>query len=182
MQVMDGRMHPGANRSSVARAVLCTVLVVALGASAHHLGGGGLPPTGLLLALGLLVGVVSFLLRRQLLSVPVAAGTAVIGQVLLHCVFVAAEAHGAHDMAAQVTPAMVAAHGVATLLTVLALRWQEQLVARLVDLALPTTPVPAALDLERYPDAADWIRCRQRSLEIVRCVPRRGPPLHAAAS
>jgi hypothetical protein len=182
MQVMDGRMHRGANRSSVSRAVLCTVLVVALGASAHLLGGGGVPPTGLLLALGLLVGAVSCLLRRQLLSVPVAAGAAVIGQVLLHCVFVAGEAHVAHDMASQVTPTMVAAHGAASLLTVLTLRWQEQLVARLVDLVHPTSPTLVALKLEGHPDSVEGVPCPPRSLEIARCLPRRGPPSHAAAS
>jgi hypothetical protein len=182
MQAMNGRMHPGANRSSALRAALCTVLVVALGASAHHLGGGGLPPTGLLLTLALLVGAVSYLLRRQLLSLPVAAGTAVIGQAALHWLFVAAEAHGTHEVAAQVTPAMLAAHGLASLVTVLALRWQEQLVARLVDLALPTFPTLGTLQLEGPNAAVASVPCLPRSLEIARCVPRRGPPSSTAAS
>lgn len=179
---MDGRMHPCVNRSSALRAVLCSGMVVALGASAHHLGGGGgLPPTGLLVALALLVGAVSYLLRRQLLSLPVAAGTAVSGQAALHWVFVAAEAHVTHEVAAQVTPAVLATHGVASLLTVLALRWQEQLVARLVALALPTFPALGTLQLEGPNAAVASLPCLPRSLEIARCVPRLGPPSFTAA-
>jgi hypothetical protein len=179
---MDGQATPlGADRPSAVRTWVVTGEVTAFGLSAHHVGGGGLPSTGLVLALAALVGVASFLLRRRILTLPVTAAVAVAGQIGLHAAFAASGGHGAHGTSSQLTPAMLGAHAAAAAVTVLALQWQERLLVRLVALALPAPLVPVPARASVAPAPYDVVGGVPRCLQVAGSAPRRGPPALSAA-
>jgi hypothetical protein len=183
MNVMSDRR--AFHKSSGARALVATVEVVAFSAVAHASAGGAVPRVDLLLALAATVGMVSLALRHRLLSFHLGAGVAVVAQPVLHALFAAGGGHGGH--AAYAAPAgldgsMVLAHGLSAVGTVLALRWQEQVlidaVRSLVGLlptGLPPLPVVAQVPT---PIRRGFV---QRWLVLV-TAPRRGPPVRSPAA
>jgi hypothetical protein len=180
MNVMPDRRTP--RKSSGARAVVATVEVVAFSAVAHSAAGGAVPRVDLLVALAATVGVVSLALRHRLLGFHLAAGVAVVAQPVLHAVFSAGGSHSGHAASAVLAgldASMVLAHGLSGVGTVLALRWQEQVlvdaVRSLVGL-LPTglPPVPVVAQVP----TPTWRGFVGQRLVLV-TAPRRGPPVRS---
>ena len=182
---MPGPRHPSSAASTV-RAGVATVEIVALGALAHASADGALPELGSLTALIVLVGAVSFALRRRLLSVRVAAVLAVGAQLVLHTAAATGGAHHGHHghltQPASATDAdMLLAHVLSAVVTVLALVWQEQVVTTL---ARRLTRLPRALapdtDVPSGP-AGDHLVSVGGSIALLALAPRRGPPVAASA-
>jgi hypothetical protein len=180
MNVMPDRRTP--RKSSGARAVVATVEIVAFSAVAHSAAGGAVPGVDLLVALAATVGMVSLALRHRLLSFHMAACVAVAAQPVLHAVFAAGGSHGGH--AAYAAPdgldgSMVLAHGLSAVATVLALRWQEQVLVDAVRclVRLLSTGLPPLQVVEQVPTPAWRGFVRQRHVLVT--APRRGPPVRS---
>jgi hypothetical protein len=179
MHVMLDRHTP--RKSSGARAVVATFEVVSFSAVAHSSAGGAFPRVDLLVALAATVGMVSLALRHRLLSFPIAAGVAAVAQPVLHAVFAGGSHSGHADSAAMAGShaSMVLAHGLCAAGTVLALRWQEQVLVDAVRclvglLPAGLLPLPA---VAQAPYPAWKVFVRQRL--VVVSAPRRGPPVRS---
>jgi hypothetical protein len=179
---MRGQQASLSERSSAARSFVATLEIVGFGGQAHHLAGGGLPSSEHLVALLALVAATSHLLRRQVLSVGVAVGAAVVGQLLIHVVFTLSAPHAAHAAPGLLPSAdMLLAHTIGAAATVVALAWQEQAIVRLVGFLLP--PIQSAGPSATATDVPESGAPRpHRGLEVVNLTPRRGPPRLAAAA
>jgi hypothetical protein len=170
------------SKNSGARALVATVEIVAFSTVAHASAGGAFPRVDLLVALAATVGMVSLALRHRLLSFHMAAGVAVAAQPVLHAVFAAGGSHGGHAASAALAGldgSMVLAHGLSAVATVLALRWQEQVLVdavrclvRLLPTGLPPLPVVA-----QVPTPTRRGLVRQRHVLVT--APRRGPPVRS---
>lgn len=166
---------------TVARSAAATAEVVALTAVAHTWADGSVPSPGPLLALAAGVFGTALLVldarARTWQVVPVVAAL----QVGLHTAFALLQepAVGHHAVASGdlshhlLSPAMLTAHAVSVVLTVLVLALQEQAIerlARLLALADPSAPVASA---PRFVVPASAPRRRGVLLTVS---PRRGPP------
>jgi hypothetical protein len=160
--------------------LVATVEIVAFSAVAHASAGGAVPRVDLLVALAATAGMVSLALRHRLLSFHLAAGVAVVAQPVLHAVFAAGGSHSGHAASAVLAGldgSMVLAHGLSAVATVLALRWQEQVLVDavrvlvgLLSTGLPPLPVVAQVV------TPTWRGSALRRFVLV-SAPRRGPPV-----
>ncbi|WP_380165019.1 hypothetical protein [Jannaschia sp. R86511] len=155
------------------RAVLLAATVVGLAAGGHLLAGGAAPSWQAVVLSLLVVAVLSTAAASR--RVPVWRLVAVVGggQAVLHHALTSGTAEH-HAVAPD--PGMVAAHAVATLVTVLAVRWGEAVLRTLLAWALRTPlrvpgPVlrPAGPTLSRVPGPVP--SCSPPGTD-----PARGPP------
>ena len=191
----SGAAAPSRGVLRVLRAGAVAGVVVGLAAGAHLMGGGELPGPALLLAVVVVLGAVTLLLAGRRFSWPVLGGLLGSGQLVLHEVFeqcstqtVAVVGHGHHQslvptgaVSAGVgtgTPAMTAAHVVATVAATLVLLHGEHLVWQVWAWLRPLVRVlrellaPPVGELPQFPTTTVP---RPRSV-VARRVRRRGPP------
>jgi hypothetical protein len=165
-------------KGSGVRAAVATAEVVAFSAVAHAAAGGDVARVELLLALAAVAGVVSLGLRHRLVALPVAAGIAVLAQPVLHLAFSAGGTHGGHAAPAALAgfdTHMLLAHGLSAVGTVLALRWQEQVLVAAAHWL--TGLLPAELPpLPGFPEALTSTGRSVRPRLVIVDAPRRGPP------
>jgi hypothetical protein len=170
---------PVSGRSSPWRAVVATVEIVGLSVFAHASGDGVLPSAEVVVWLLALVGSVSFALRGQLFSARGAAFVAVGGQLVIHTVLSAPMGHSGHAMAGHAVSTnrdMLLAHAVSAVVTVLALRWQEQAVVRLGRYLFPVSWRPLSQASGRVGVSVVGSVPVASGVRLVLLAPRRGPP------
>lgn len=176
-------MPPAAERSRTAlRSLVATLEVVAFAAGAHLLAGGQLPDPGFLLAFGAVVLAGARLSIGRRLPPAVVAGLVLAAQVGLHATLEAVgPAHTAMAMAPmhtyplQLSPQMIWAHLVTTVVTAIVLLCQERVLAVLTTFLrdLVAEPVPAG-PRGRRPVVLRVAGVRRALLGVS---PRRGPPV-----
>ena len=169
---------PVAQRRGHVRVPIAVVEIVVLTWLAHLAAGGAPPGTGHLLAVAVVVATGSVALRHQVVGLPTAVAAVLAAQLGLHVAFTHAAGHGTHPVTG-LDAEMLFAHGVGTVVTALALAWQEQVLVRLgrglVTGALPAV-VPCA-DGRTHPDVP---RRPPIGLLLGSACPRRGPPARPA--
>ena len=187
------------------RALGLSVLVVALAALAHGLGGGPTPALGLVVALVALSLPVTVLLAGRRITWPVAAAVLAVGQLVLHHAFAVigacgqvasgAGAHADHGAAAHLTAqacgsgavaadalvdgrAMAAWHVVATLVTALVVAGADRAAAHVVAVLAPLLRAPAELvaPVLVHVLPRDDSSAPVATLHLRGAPPRRGPP------
>lgn len=164
------------------RAVVATTEATLFAAVAHAAAGGVVPDIATVVVVALLVGSVSLALRLQLLNVPVAAAVAVLAQLAAHHMttrpgFASAQAHQQHAAGTSdggSDELMLLAHTLSTVVTVLALVWQEQVLVQAVRWLFPPVVTVA---VPHQPDD----RCAApvviaASVALLAVSPHRGPP------
>lgn len=177
------------------RALVATLVVIALGASAHGMGGGSPVQPVTAAVLVVLVGPLVWFVLRARTSVPRMVLATAAGQVVTHLALVGmapsgggtAMAHHVHDasamvdvastqpMALHVTGPMVLAHVLATVLASLLLAVGEDVVRALVRyLVVVLRPAVTPLTVRIRPGETPVRRLTGRSL---RPVGGRAPPL-----
>jgi hypothetical protein len=176
MACMTGR--PPAPRAAAARVPVAVTEIVGFTWLAHVAAGGATPGTGQLVAVAAVVGLLAAALRHRVVRLPAAVAGTALAQVGLHLAFThraGVPVHGEHVLAF-LDGSMLLAHAAATVVTALALAWQEQVVVRLGDALLPrlvvTPPArPARVVAVAVP------RRSTGSLRHAAAAPRRGPPV-----
>ena len=176
-------------RATLARPVVATAEIVAMGAVAHSGAGGSLPSADLLLGLTLVTGATCWALRLRLLRVWVATALATAGQLALHTAASATAStsavHGEHLHGTAAATGgsgteMLLAHLVSGLVTVLALVRQEQALLVVADALVPAADAAPTHVAPAQP-ATDHV-VRHVPVLAVEVAPRRGPPpLRASA-
>ncbi|MFL6060240.1 MAG: hypothetical protein ACJ72E_03340 [Marmoricola sp.] len=180
-------MHPVTERSRTAqRSLVACLEIVGFAAGAHVVGGGHLPGPGFLLALAVVVGVAAYACISRRLRAAVVVPFVLVAQVALHASLEAgAHAHAGMAMAPaphaflNLTPPMIWAHLVTSVLTAIVLLVQEHVLAVLTtflrELLLPPVAGPRA----RRAYAAPLPELRR---SLLGTSPRRGPPVLVPAT
>ena len=191
---------PGSAPSRAVRVAVLGGASLLLATLAHRVGGGGLPPTGVLLLCGFLLGLTALLLTTRRLGFPLLL--AVLGgqQVLLHALFDTATAtsacgpaaaghHALHGltcapgpgMAAMVSWPMLVAHAVATAATAWLLARGEATWWRLADRVVRAAASPTSEPTPNRPCrlVTPAVRRVPSAPLLTRAAPRGPPPVLA---
>lgn len=187
---MRAKVDPGRGALRVFRGGLLAVVCATLALAGHVHGGWGVPPLPVLLAVGLLIGVVFVLLADRRHGFVSVLGCAVVSQVVFHVGFTLdhasafADASGpyGHDVLAAlvIDPAMLSGHLLAAVMSAWLLVRGEDLLWSLIYLFalvwVPALgPVPIVVRLASADPTVPDLSPRSELL-WARHRPRRGPP------
>lgn len=174
-------MHPDARHPRTAlRSLLACLEIVGFAAGAHVVAGGHLPGPVFLLALAAVVGGAAHLSISRRSSPVVVVPFVLAAQVGLHATLEASShvhtgmvMHQPEHGFLGLTPTMLWAHVVTTLLTAIVLLCQERLVSAVTTYLRPLVAVVVPAGQQRPPYAAPSVGVRRILLATS---PRRGPP------